>query len=76
MVEKIRFPEKIVFLHFFILISPNPLPKPSDGPKNHPQTINIFFCGVIFFKKIDILIKSSINLHLDLLGPGFDRLDR
>ncbi len=25
--------------HFFILISPKPLPKPSDGPKKHPQTL-------------------------------------
>ena len=29
----------IFFHHFFILIRPEPPPKPSYGPKKHPQTI-------------------------------------
>ena len=34
-----------------------------------------YFFLMIFFKKFEILIKSSIDLYLDLLGPGFDHLE-
>ena len=57
---------------FFHPNSPEPPPKPSYGPKKHPQTLKK---NDDFFKKFEILIKSSIKLHLDLLGPGFDHLE-
>ena len=69
------FPTNIFFHHFFTLTRPEPPPKPSYVPKKHPQTLKKNMFLMIFFKKFEMLIKSSINLYLDLLGPGFDHLE-
>ena len=58
--KKIQKNRKKFFHHFFTLISPKPALKPSDGSKNHPRTIKKSYFLMIFFKKFEILIKSSI----------------